>query len=82
MNRAELLGPFPALDSEKRIFELVTRLWERREENNAFFLQMAPYEEHFNPERAKEQIIWLLQNYVSELCNVFKPSEEESQAVF
>lgn len=63
---------FPALDCQKRIFEQVTRLWERREEIKIQFLQLPPLEAHFHPDRFKEQVTILLQDYVTEHTNIFR----------
>ena len=73
-DRKEQLGPYPTLPSEKRIVELCTKLWGRREVTKAQLLQTPPYDAHYNPERYREQVNFLLLTYVAEHCSNFKPS--------
>ncbi len=67
---------YPALDNQKRIFDLVTKLWEQRDAIAAKFLQLPPYDSHYNNDRIKENVAFLLQSYVSEFTNIFKPVEK------
>ena len=55
--------------------EHVTHLWGQRDEIRTRFLKLFPYDASFNPERVKDQVINLLQNYVSEHCNKYKKNE-------
>ena len=75
-NRVETLGAFPVLDVEKQIMELVEKLWAQREAIRDSYLQLPPYEAHYNPERYKTQVFFLLQNFVMEQCNNFKKKPE------
>ena len=81
--RDELNGPYPALQNEVRILEHVTSLWGQRDEIRTRFLKLFPYDVSFNPERVKDQVINLLQNYVSEHCNKYKKNEniDENEVV-
>ena len=74
--RTAKVGPYPALKSENRIFSLVERLWQQRDTLKTRSLQLPPYEAQINPERIKEQVFYLLQDYVGDHCNVFKPKAQ------
>ena len=71
-DRNEQVGPYPTLPSEVRIMQLATKLWEQRAATKTRLLKQAPYEAHYNPERYREQLNFLIITYVAEHCSNFR----------
>ena len=65
---------YPYLDCEKRIYNLVKKLWECRDAIEIQIQQECPRDQHFDPLRHKEQLIYQVVSYVCYLCH---PTEED-----
>ena len=58
--KEHIVESYPALDCQKKIYSLVYKLWQKRDQIAAKILQVPPYEVHFSPDRLKEQVILLI----------------------